>query len=157
MQRRCSWEQGWLYSSAAPGTPGRRPSKRRPSAARAPDTTRRRARRSLYQKSEANYESVLDRFARDRVCAVLRTATAEARGRADERGLARHFVATSVAPWRASRPDEDGLRRRRSRDADPARRAATGRARRALRESGVALESAQEHESRPGIAAPPRP
>ena len=38
----------------------------------------RRARRSLYAKSEANRESVLDRFARDRVCAVLRTATAEA-------------------------------------------------------------------------------
>ena len=36
------------------------------------------ARRSLYAKSEANRESVLDRFARDRVCAVLRTATAEA-------------------------------------------------------------------------------
>ena len=40
--------------------------------------THRRARRSLYAKSEANRESVLDRFARDRVCAVLRTATAEA-------------------------------------------------------------------------------
>jgi len=36
------------------------------------------ASRSLYAKSEANRESVLDRFARDRVCAVLRTATAEA-------------------------------------------------------------------------------
>ena len=40
--------------------------------------THRRTRRSLYAKSEANRESVLDRFARDRVCAVLRTATAEA-------------------------------------------------------------------------------
>jgi len=37
-----------------------------------------RAARSLYTKTKENYESVLDRFARDRVCAVLRTKTAEA-------------------------------------------------------------------------------
>ena len=34
--------------------------------------------RSLYAKTQDNYESVLDRFARDRVTAVLRTPTASA-------------------------------------------------------------------------------
>ncbi|KAJ1447318.1 hypothetical protein M885DRAFT_543224 [Pelagophyceae sp. CCMP2097] len=38
----------------------------------------RAARAMSYLKTKENYESVLDRFARDRVCAVLRTPTAEA-------------------------------------------------------------------------------
>ena len=47
--------------------------------------------RSLYAKSAANREDVLDRFARDRVCAVLRTATAEAAPKAMAAAIAGGF------------------------------------------------------------------